>query len=251
MEFGLRRAQGPDGGVSASRAAYVGGCASTSNVLAGQRFGIPISGTHAHSWVMAFDSEIESFEAYAEAMPNNCTLLVDTYDTLQGVRNAVEVGRRLRERGHRLAAIRIDSGDLAWLSVRARAILDEGGFEDVRIIASNELDEHLIDFAQGAARGHRCLGRGHQARHGVGPAGARRRVQAVGDPSPRRGLDRADQGLRADREGDDAGAPRRAAISPEGGRLAGDMIYDIREAVPDECRHGRSDGSDAQEALHG
>ena len=144
MEFGLRRAQGPDGGVSASRAAYVGGCASTSNVLAGQGFGVPISGTHAHSWVMAFDSEIESFDAYARAMPNNCTLLVDTYDTLEGVRNAVEIGRRLRSRGHRLAAIRIDSGDLAWLSIRAREILDGAGFEDVRIIASNELDEHLI-----------------------------------------------------------------------------------------------------------
>lgn len=144
MEFGLRRAQGPNGGVLASRAAYVGGCASTSNVLAGQRFAIPISGTHAHSWVMAFDTELESFEAYANAMPNNCTLLVDTYETLQGVRNAIEVGRQLRERGHKLAAIRIDSGDLAWLSIRARAILDENGFEDVRIIASNELDEHLI-----------------------------------------------------------------------------------------------------------
>ncbi len=144
IEFGLRRAQGPDGGLSASRAAYVGGCVATSNVLAGQRFGIPVAGTHAHSWVMAFDSEREAFEAYADAMPNNCTLLVDTYDTLEGVRNAVAVGRKLRESGHTLAAIRIDSGDLAWLSLRARAILDESGFEDVRIIASNELDEHLI-----------------------------------------------------------------------------------------------------------
>ena len=144
VEFGLRRAQGPDGGMSASRAAYVGGCVGTSNTLAGRRYGIPVSGTHAHSWVMAWDSEIEAFEAYAEALPNNCTLVIDTYDTLEGARNAVRVGRRLRERGHRLIGVRIDSGDLAWLSVRVREILDEGGLTDAKIVASNELDEHLI-----------------------------------------------------------------------------------------------------------
>lgn len=153
VEFGLRRAQGPDGGVSAARAAYVGGCTATSNVLAAQLHGIPAAGTHAHSWVMAFDSELQSFEAYAEAMPNNCTFLVDTYDTLAGVRNAVEVGKRLRERGHEMVGIRIDSGDLAWLSLRAREILDAGGFPDARIVASSELDEYLIAsmLEQGAA----------------------------------------------------------------------------------------------------
>lgn len=144
IEFGLRRAQGPDGGLSASRAAFIGGCSGTSDVLAGMRYGIPVMGTHAHSWVMAFDSEAEAFEAYARALPNNVTLLVDTYDTLEGVRNAVDVGHRLRERGHELLGVRIDSGDLAWLSRKAREILDEGGFPDARIIASNELDEHLI-----------------------------------------------------------------------------------------------------------
>lgn len=144
VEFGLRRAQGPDGGISASRAAYIGGCAGTSNTLAAMRFGIPAAGTHAHSWVMAFDSEPEAFEAYVSALPNNATLLVDTYDTLEGVRNAVAAGRLLQERGHRLAGIRIDSGDLAWLSKRAREILDEGGLPDTRIVASNELDEYLI-----------------------------------------------------------------------------------------------------------
>lgn len=153
VEFGVRRAQGPDGGLSASRAAFVGGCTATSNVLAGQRLGIPVTGTHAHSWVMTFDTELEAFEAYAEAMPNNVTLLVDTYDTLEGVRNAVTVGRGLRERGQELLGVRIDSGDLAWLSRRAREILDEGGFPDTRIIATNELDEHLITSLkdQGAA----------------------------------------------------------------------------------------------------
>ncbi|TDB39522.1 MAG: nicotinate phosphoribosyltransferase [Actinobacteria bacterium] len=145
LEFGLRRAQGPDGGLSASRAAYIGGCSGTSNVLAGQRFGIPVGGTHAHSWVMAFDTELEAFLAYAEAMPNNATFLVDTYDTLDGVRHAIAAGRRLAERGYSMIGIRIDSGDLAWLSRRAREILDEAGFAHVKIYASNELDEYLIE----------------------------------------------------------------------------------------------------------
>ncbi|MEN3944060.1 nicotinate phosphoribosyltransferase [Prosthecobacter sp. SYSU 5D2] len=145
LEFGLRRAQGPDGAVMASRAAFIGGCASTSNVLAGMRHGIPVRGTHAHSWVMSFDTELEAFATYAEAMPNNCVFLVDTYDTLEGVRHAVEIGLRLRREGHELAGIRLDSGDLAWLSIEARRILDEAGFPNATIVASNDLDEHLID----------------------------------------------------------------------------------------------------------
>ena len=145
LEFGLRRAQGPDGAVMASRAAFIGGCASTSNVLAGMTLGIPVRGTHAHSWVMSFDTELEAFEAYAAALPNNCVFLVDTYDTLEGVRHAVEVGKRLRDRGHELAGVRLDSGDLAWLSIEARRILDEGVFPNAVIVASNDLDEHLIE----------------------------------------------------------------------------------------------------------
>ncbi|MDB5355705.1 MAG: nicotinate phosphoribosyltransferase [Phycisphaerales bacterium] len=144
IEFGLRRAQGVDGGVTASRAAYVGGCAGTSNVLAGKLFGIPVRGTHAHSWVMSFDSELEAFAAYASAMPNNCVFLVDTYNTLEGVRHAVEVGRKLREEGHELVGIRLDSGDLAYLSIEARKILDAGGFPNATILASNDLDETII-----------------------------------------------------------------------------------------------------------
>ena len=153
IEFGLRRAQGVDGGLAASRAAYVGGCTATSNVLAGMRYGIPVRGTHAHSWVMAWGDELAAFEAYAEALPNNCVFLVDTYDTLNGVRHAVQVGRRLRERGHALLGVRLDSGDLAELSVRARQILDEGGFPEAAILASNDLDEHVIASLkeQGAA----------------------------------------------------------------------------------------------------
>jgi len=144
LEFGLRRAQGIDGGLSASRAAYIGGCAGTSNVLAGRLYGIPVKGTHAHSWVMCFDSEPEAFRAYAEALPNNCVFLVDTYDTLRGVQNALEAGRWLRDHGHEMIGVRLDSGDLAYLSIEARKILDAGGFPDAAIVGSNDLDEHLI-----------------------------------------------------------------------------------------------------------
>ncbi|HEY9722741.1 MAG TPA: nicotinate phosphoribosyltransferase [Oscillatoriaceae cyanobacterium] len=144
MEFGLRRAQGVDGGLSASRAAYIGGCESTSDVLAGKLFGIPVRGTHAHSWVMSFPTEVEAFKAYADALPDNAILLVDTYNTLQGVRHAVEVGHWLRERGHELTGVRLDSGDLAYLSIEARKILDAGGFENARIFASGDLNEYLI-----------------------------------------------------------------------------------------------------------
>ena len=152
-EFGLRRAQGPDGALSAARAAYVGGCASTSNVIAAKAFGIPASGTHAHSWVMAFPDELAAFRAYAEASPKNCTLLVDTYDVVGGVENAIVVAREMERRGERLAGVRIDSGDLAALSKRARAMLDAAGLPYVKVIVSNDLDELLIQslLGQGAA----------------------------------------------------------------------------------------------------
>jgi nicotinate phosphoribosyltransferase len=144
LEFGLRRSQGFDGGLSASRAAWIGGCAATSNVLAGRIFGIPVSGTHGHSWVMAFGDELTAFRAYAEALPNNCVFLVDTYDSREGVRHAIQVGKELRERRHEMLAVRLDSGDLAWLSAEARQALDAAGFAKARIVASNELDEHLV-----------------------------------------------------------------------------------------------------------
>jgi nicotinate phosphoribosyltransferase len=144
MEFGLRRAHGPDGALAASRAAYIGGCVATSNVLAGKVFGIPVRGTHAHSWVMSFQTEYEAFQAYAETMPGNCTFLVDTYDSIEGIHHAVEVGRHLRSMGKDLAGIRLDSGDLSYLSMLARSILDQAGFKTTKIIASNDLDEHVI-----------------------------------------------------------------------------------------------------------
>ncbi|MET0344480.1 MAG: nicotinate phosphoribosyltransferase [Polyangiales bacterium] len=160
LEFGLRRAQGVDGALAASRAAYIGGCSATSNVLAGKRYGIPVRGTHAHSWVMAFDSEPEAFAAYADAMPNNCVLLVDTYDTLTGVRHAIDVGLALRARGKKLLGIRLDSGDLAWLSIEARKLLDAAGLADATIFASNDLDEHVITSLrqQGAQIGAWAVG---------------------------------------------------------------------------------------------
>jgi nicotinate phosphoribosyltransferase len=147
LEFGLRRAQGPDAGLFGARAAMIGGCFGTSNVLAGQLFDIPISGTHAHSWIMSFDSELEAFRYYANLYPNACILLVDTYDTLKsGVPNAIKVFSEMREKGIKLVkyGIRLDSGDLAYLSKQARKMLDEAGFGDAGISASNDLDEYII-----------------------------------------------------------------------------------------------------------
>ncbi len=145
LEFGLRRAQGIDGGLAASRAAYIGGCEATSNVLAGKIFDIPVKGTHAHSWVMSFANEVEAFEKYSEAMPNNAVFLVDTYDTIQGVKYAIDAGNKLKAKGYKMAGIRLDSGDLAYLSIQARKLLDAAGFEDAKIVASNDLDEYIIN----------------------------------------------------------------------------------------------------------
>lgn len=145
MEFGLRRAQGPDAGIYGARAAVIGGCSSTSNVIAGQLFGIPVSGTMAHSWIMDFDSEYEAFKAYADSYPDNCLLLVDTYDTLRsGVPNAIKVFKELAAAGHRPRGIRLDSGDFAYLSKKARKMLDAAGFPDAIICASGDLDEYSM-----------------------------------------------------------------------------------------------------------
>ena len=143
-EFGLRRAQGPDGGMAVARASYVAGAASTSNVLAGRRYGIPVFGTHAHSWVMSFPSELEAFRAFARSMPNNCTLLIDTYDVREGCENAITVAKEMEARGERLAAIRIDSGDLAKLAGYVRGRFDAEGLPYVKISVSNDLDEYTI-----------------------------------------------------------------------------------------------------------
>jgi nicotinate phosphoribosyltransferase len=153
IEFGLRRAQGVDGALSASRAAYIGGAAATSNTLAAKQFGIPVRGTMAHSWVMAFENEREAFEKYAETYPDGALLLIDTYDTLgSGIENAIAIGQKLREGGHSNFGVRLDSGDLEYLSKKVRQRLDEAGLRDARIVASNELDENIIHqlITQGA-----------------------------------------------------------------------------------------------------
>ncbi len=145
VEFGTRRAQGPDGALSAARAAYIGGAAATSNVLAGQQYGLPVVGTHAHAWVESFSDELTAFRAYAQLHPDSTTLLLDTIDTLaSGLPNAVTVAGELRARGHELRAVRLDSGDLAYLSRRVRAGLDAAGFPGVKIMASNDLSEEVI-----------------------------------------------------------------------------------------------------------
>ena len=144
-EFGLRRAQGPDAGIYGARAAYIGGVHSTSNVLAGEMFGIPIKGTHSHSWVMTFDSELDAFRKYAELYPDSCLLLVDTFDTLKsGVPNAIKVFDELVAKGHKPLGIRLDSGDLAYLSREARKMLDAAGYDYVKIFASNDIDEDIL-----------------------------------------------------------------------------------------------------------
>ena len=147
MEFGLRRAQGPDAGIYGARAAVIAGCIGTSNVYAGRKFHVPVMGTHAHSWIMSFESELEAFKTYARLYPNNCILLVDTYDTLKsGVKNAILCYDAMKEEGISLKrfGIRLDSGDLAYLSKKARKMLDEAGYPDAIISASNDLDENLI-----------------------------------------------------------------------------------------------------------
>ena len=232
LEFGLRRAQGIDGALSASRAAYVGGCAATSNVLAGKLYGIPVKGTHAHSWVMSFDSEVESFEQYAEVMPNNCVFLVDTYDTLEGVRHATEVGRQLRERGHEMVGIRLDSGDLAYLSIEARKILDEAGFPNASIVASNDLDEHLIENLKNQGARVAVWGVGTKlataydqpALGGVYKLGALRDDDGTWQPK----LKLSEQAIKTSIPG--TLQVRRYVAD---GRMMGDMIYDEDRGIDD------------------
>ncbi len=236
LEFGLRRAQGIDGALTASRAAYIGGCAATSNVLAGKLFGIPVKGTHAHSWIMSFDSEPAAFEAYADAMPNNCVFLVDTYDTLDGVRNAVAAGNRLRERGHEMVGIRLDSGDLAALSIDARRILDEAGFPDATIVASNDLDEHLIaDLKQrGATINVWGVGTKLATAYDQPALGGVYKLSAV-----RRGAeDDWDYKVKLSEQSIKVSNPGVLQVRrfSQGNQFAADLIYDERLGIPTDAR---------------
>ena len=225
VEFGLRRAQGIDGGLAASRAAYVGGCVGTSNVLAGKYYGIPVKGTHAHSWILCFEDELEAFEAYADAMPNNCIFLVDTYDSLEGVRRAIQVGRNLRERGFEMAGIRLDSGDLGPLSIEARRILDEADFPDAAIVASNDLDEHSITAlkANGAKIGVWGVGTRLATAYDQPAMGGVYKLSAVRQP----GKD-WEYKVKLSEETDKTTDPGILQVRRfhEAGRFLGDVIYD-------------------------
>jgi nicotinate phosphoribosyltransferase len=232
LEFGLRRAQGIDGGLAASWAAYVGGCTATSNVLAGRLFGIPVKGTHAHSWVMSFADEAEAFRAYAEAMPNNCIFLVDTYDTMRGLDLAIEQAKRLRATGHEMVGIRLDSGDLAYLSIEARKKLDAAGFPKAAIVASNDLDEHLIASlrAQGAAVSSWGVGTRLVTGHDQPALGGVYKLSAVRRPGEawRPALKLSEQAVKISNPG--ILQVRRYAID---GQFAADVIYDEELGVRD------------------
>lgn len=232
-EFGLRRAQGPDGALSSSRAAYVGGCASVANVLAGKLFDIPIGGTHAHSWVMSFPDELTAFRAYAQAMPDNCTLLVDTYDVEQGVKNAITVARELERDGHKLSGIRIDSGDLAWLSKMARSMLDKAGFPDVGIVLSNDLDEYTITSLNDQKAQYTALGVGTHlaAAYGQPALGGVYKLSAIREPGQEEWTPR----LKISEQLYKRTIPGVLDVRRyrnDDGMLVGDLIFDVNDGVP-------------------
>lgn len=233
-EFGLRRAQGNAGGIWASRAAYVGGCASTSNVEAGKLFNIPVAGTHAHSWVMAFDSELEAFRAYANEFPKNCVLLVDTYDIEDGINNAIIVGKEMQSKGEHLSAIRIDSGDLTWLSKMARQMLDDAGLKDVGIILSNDLDEYSIKSIQSEGAVFTGLGVGTKLATAYDqPAlGGVYKLSATKEKNS----DKWNMHMKVSESSQKMTIPGVLNVRryvDDSGKLAGDMIYDIFMDVDD------------------
>lgn len=239
LEFGTRRSQGIDGALSMSRAAFIGGCIGTSNTLAGKVFNIPVKGTHAHSWVMLFDNEADSFRTYAEAMPNNCVFLVDTYDTLEGVRHAAEIGVELQKSGHKMIGVRLDSGDLAKLSIAARQILDDAGLTEARIFASNDLDEYIIESlkAQGAQITVWGVGTRLSTAYDQPALGGVYKLSAMRDANgnwqPKIKLSEqtakiSDPGILQVR--------RYYRRNDEGRICTSDMIYDVRSELPKEPR---------------
>ena len=232
-EFGLRRAQGAGGGLWASRAAVVGGCASTSNVLAGKLFDLPVSGTHAHSWVMSFPDELTAFRAYAEAFPKNCVLLVDTYDVEQGIENAITVGLEMRDRGERLSGIRIDSGDLSWLAKMARRMLDEAGLSDCGIVLSNDLDEYAIQSIrdEGAQVSSWGVGTKLACAYDQPTLGGVYKLSATRAPGDAGWTDRIKISESAAKLTTPGVLDVRRFFYCDGGRLAGDMVFDVNAGV--------------------
>lgn len=236
LEFGLRRAHGVDGGLTASRAAYIGGVDATSNVLAGRLFDIPVKGTHAHSWVMAFPSEREAFQAYARAQPNNCIFLVDTYDTRKGVENAIATARELSQAGHEMVGIRLDSGDLVTLSQYARSRLADEGFGEAVIVASGDLDEHSIARLKQEGAEIDVWGVGTKLSTGY-PDAALGGVYKLGAVRDKRGIwryvsKRSENLVKSS-------IPGNLAVDRfvEDGRYVGDVIYDEEGQRPTCGRH--------------
>lgn len=233
-EFGLRRAQGT-GGLWASRAAIVGGCDSTSNVLAGKEFHLPVSGTHSHSWVMSFPDELTAFREYARISPENTSLLVDTYDAEQGIKNAITVGLEMKERGQQLRAIRIDSGDLAWLAKMARRMLDDAGLEDVKIMLTNDLDETLIQsiLDEGAPVDIWGVGTKLSTAYDQPTLGGVYKLSAIKAPGDDAWTDR----LKISESVTKLTTPGVLDIRryyDDDGKIAGDMVFDVNEVpAPD------------------
>ncbi len=242
LEFGLRRAQGIDGALSASRAAYVGGVQATSNVLAGRLHGIPVKGTHAHAWVMVFEDEVDAFTQYAAAMPNNCVFLVDTYDTVNGVRRAIRVGQTLRQRGFEMVGIRLDSGDLSALAKSARELLDAAGFPDAVIVASNDLDEHRIAAlrADGAPITVWGVGTRLATGHPKPALGGVYKLAAIEDASgilqPRIKL--SETAVKVSNPGEQQ---VRRRVDPTTGRFAKDVLYNLQAPGSAVERHHPDD----------
>lgn len=249
LEFGLRRAQGIDGGLSASRAAYIGGCAATSNVLAGRLWGIPVKGTHAHAWVMVFEDEPTAFARYADAMPNNCVFLVDTYDTVEGVANAIVAARALRARGHELVGVRLDSGALGPLAKEARRMLDAAGFPDAAIVASNDLDEHRITAlkAEGAPIGVWGVGTRLATAHDQPALGGVYKLAAIQDEhgvwQPR--IKRSEQAIKVS----DPGMLQVRRYHSSTGGMVGDVLWDEILGAPAASPPGVPSDASSEDLL--
>lgn len=235
LEFGMRRAQGVDGALTASRAAYVGGCDATSNVLAGKKYGIPVRGTHAHSWVMAFEEEEDSFRTYAECLPDNVVLLVDTYHTLEGVKKALHIAQELKKSGKPFQGIRLDSGDLAYLSIQARHMMDEAGFPEAKIYASNELDETVISELkrQGAKIDAWGVGTNLVTAKDQPALDGVYKLSALQDSSGKwqNKLKLSEQMLKISNPGF-----QQVRRYSRNGEFVGDVIYDVREKINGDCR---------------
>jgi len=235
IEFGTRRAHTPEAGVLGARAAYIGGCAGTSNLQAGQQFGIPVSGTQAHSWIMFFENEREAFQAYAKMMPNNCIFLVDTYDSIQGIRHAIEAGSELRKQGHEMIGVRLDSGDGPALSIKARAMLDQAGFVNAKIVGSGNLDEFIItDLKRRRARID-VWGVGTKLSTGQ-PDGALDGVYKLGAIRPPGG--EWQYRIKLSEESAKTSIPGSLQVRrfyQPAGRFLADAIYETAHGVPEPC----------------